>query len=236
MCAGTDAKVHIELFGEKESTGIIPLKTSRDESGNKKANKFEAGSLDIFTVKVVDIGPLQKIHIGHDCSGAGPSWKLDRVEINAPKLNLGWTFLCDQWIAPSGHAKYAEVELYPKPELTKFLRSTMTFEVTVHTSDLSSPAMSASVHMQIYGRNGEKSQAVPLQILEEDDSPFRREAIDVFYVEIEELPLPISKVRIWHDEKGVCPHWHLRRVELRHLKPNGEVHRISICHLYFGFL
>ncbi|KAF5404278.1 hypothetical protein PHET_02377 [Paragonimus heterotremus] len=223
MCAGTDAKVHIELFGEKESTGIIPLKTSRDESGSKKANKFEAGSMDIFTVKAIDIGPLQKIHIGHDCSGAGPSWKLDRVEIDAPKLNLGWTFLCDQWITPIGHAKYAEVELYPKPELTKFLRSTMTFEATVHTSDLSSPAMSASVHMQIYGRNGEKSQAIPLRIMEEDASPFKREAIDVFYVEIEELPLPISKVRIWHDEKGICPHWHLRRIELRHLTPNREI-------------
>ncbi|KAF8570011.1 hypothetical protein P879_00036 [Paragonimus westermani] len=222
MCAGTDAKVHIEIFGEKESTGIIPLKTSRDESGRKKANKFEAGSIDTFTVKAIDIGPIQKIRIGHDCSGAGPSWKLDRVEINAPKLNMGWTFLCDQWITPSGHAKYAEVELYPKQELTKFLRATMTFEVTVHTSDLSSPAMSASVHMQIYGKNGEKSQVIPLQILEDDVTPFRRESIDVFYVEVEELPLPISKVRIWHDEKGICPHWHLRRVELRHLKPNEE--------------
>ena len=55
--AGTDANVHIQLFGKKNSSVEIPLKTTKD---NKK-NKFERGQTDLFEVKVSDVGELKKI-------------------------------------------------------------------------------------------------------------------------------------------------------------------------------
>lgn len=61
--AGTDSNVFIELFGENISSGLIPLKTSLDQEGHRVINKFEAGCVDTFTVKSMDIGPLKKIRL-----------------------------------------------------------------------------------------------------------------------------------------------------------------------------
>ncbi len=54
-----------------------------EESSGKiwlEGGKFTRGRTDIFNVEVVDaLSPLSKIDIGHDNSGAGPGWHLDRV-------------------------------------------------------------------------------------------------------------------------------------------------------------
>lgn len=58
--AGTNANVYIQLFGEKNDSGKIPLelsKTNRD--------KFERGQTDVFEIKEADVGDIRKIRIGH---------------------------------------------------------------------------------------------------------------------------------------------------------------------------
>lgn len=37
--------------------------------------------VDVFTIKAIDLGELKKLRIGHDNTGASPSWFLERVEI-----------------------------------------------------------------------------------------------------------------------------------------------------------
>lgn len=221
--AGTDSNVFIELFGENISSGFIPLKTSLDQGGHRVINKFEAGCVDTFTVKAMDIGPLKKIRLAHDSTGVGPSWQVERVEIDAPKLNLGWTFPCKRWLKSRTDRKMSEVDLYPQPELTRFLRSTMSFEVSVFTSEQSSLLMTAAVFLQIYGQDGQGSQPTRLQFAEDSTTLFRRDSTDTFYVEVLELPMPVSKIRIWHDNAGVSPHWHVRRIELRHIRSDRQV-------------
>lgn len=71
--AGTSARIFIILYGGKdgeENSGTIWL----------EGGKFERGRTDIFNIEVATkLSPIQKIDIGHDNSGAGPGWHLDKV-------------------------------------------------------------------------------------------------------------------------------------------------------------
>ncbi len=51
--AGTDADVHLKIFGENSDTDLIQLRTA----SNTK-NKFERGQIDIFTFEFEDLGKV----------------------------------------------------------------------------------------------------------------------------------------------------------------------------------
>ena len=51
--AGTDANVHIKIFGSKGDTGNIKLKNS-----DNTINKFERGRVDLFNIEHEDIGKV----------------------------------------------------------------------------------------------------------------------------------------------------------------------------------
>ena len=51
--AGTDADVHIQLFGKKNQTDKILLKNSENST-----NKFESGQVDKFFYDLEDIGKV----------------------------------------------------------------------------------------------------------------------------------------------------------------------------------
>ena len=71
--AGTSARVFVTLHGGKDgnqTSGKIWL-----ESG-----KFVRGRTDVFNVNVAEkLSPLSRIDIGHDNSGMGAGWNLDKV-------------------------------------------------------------------------------------------------------------------------------------------------------------
>jgi len=73
--AGTDAKVYIQVTGTKGNTDKIWLE---DEGKNNK-KLFEKGSCDKFTRILPDIGVPKILKIGHDNSGFGPGWHLEKV-------------------------------------------------------------------------------------------------------------------------------------------------------------
>ena len=52
--AGTDANVHIKIFGDKGDTGTLQLKNA-----DSSKNKFERGRTDIFRLEASDIGKVQ---------------------------------------------------------------------------------------------------------------------------------------------------------------------------------
>ncbi|OAF63637.1 hypothetical protein A3Q56_08658 [Intoshia linei] len=54
--AGTDANIHIVLYGTKDDSGIINLKNSETHK-----NKFERGTIDKFSVELYEIGSIEKI-------------------------------------------------------------------------------------------------------------------------------------------------------------------------------
>ena len=91
--AGTSAGVYIILYGGKkgeETSGTIWL----------EGGKFERGRTDIFNVEVAHkLSPLSHIEIGHDDSGPGPGWHLDKVMVNCPSAGIEQWFMCQKWFA-----------------------------------------------------------------------------------------------------------------------------------------
>lgn len=53
--AGTDARVHLKIFGEKGDTGERHLKHSENTS-----NKFERARVDDFKIEADDIGRVRR--------------------------------------------------------------------------------------------------------------------------------------------------------------------------------
>jgi hypothetical protein len=71
--AGTDANVHIEIYGQDKTTGEVMLCGKTDRKG-----KFQTGSIDTFVLELEDVGEeIEKIRIGHDNTGMGKK-KLNR--------------------------------------------------------------------------------------------------------------------------------------------------------------
>jgi hypothetical protein len=78
--AGTDANVYIEISGDKGTSGRRTL-------DGAATDLFERAHTDVFGIEAVDLGELTKIRIGHDNSGFGPGWFLEKVAPFFPERN-----------------------------------------------------------------------------------------------------------------------------------------------------
>lgn len=116
--AGTDANVFVTLFGEHGDTGQYQLNQSENTS-----NKFERGRVDKFTIEAVDIGRLERLHIGHDGTGPGSGWYLDEVVVDAPSHGERYVFPCDRWLAKSESDGKIDLDLYPRTETVSYDKS-----------------------------------------------------------------------------------------------------------------
>ncbi|CAF1287745.1 unnamed protein product [Rotaria sordida] len=96
--AGTDANVHIEIYGVEKTTGQVMLCGKTNRKG-----KFRTDSVDTFVLELEDVGKdIEKIRIGHDNRGFGASWHLDHVEIRRLDKNQKtktFIFPCRRWLA-----------------------------------------------------------------------------------------------------------------------------------------
>ncbi|XP_030048769.1 lipoxygenase homology domain-containing protein 1 [Microcaecilia unicolor] len=216
--SGTDANVFLILYGEKDDTGFINLKASKT---NK--NKFERGKTDVFTVEAVDIGELKKIKIGHDNKGGSAGWFLDWVEIDAPSLGKCIRFPCGRWLDKSEDDGAIERYLFPSLLQTEEYVPFVPYEITVYTSDIFGAGTDADVFIVLYGRDGVCTQQKSLCVNKRERRMyFERNSVDQFIVELEDIGDTIEKIRIGHNDKGLSAGWHLDRVEIRRLLPNGK--------------
>ena len=67
--AGTDANVHLTLYGLDADSGAVPLTSSETHT-----DKFERGHTDVFEIVCRELGPLHKVQVGHDNSGLFSAW------------------------------------------------------------------------------------------------------------------------------------------------------------------
>ncbi|XP_041436582.1 lipoxygenase homology domain-containing protein 1 [Xenopus laevis] len=216
--SGTDANVFLILFGEKDDTGFMNLKASKT---NK--NKFERGQIDVFTVEAVDIGPLTKLKIGHDNEGTSAGWFLDWVEIDAPSLGQRMKFPCGRWLDKSEDDGTIERYLFPSELQMEQYVPFVPYEITVYTSDIFGAGTDADVFVVLYGRDGVCTQQKSLCVNKRERRLyFERKSVDQFIVELEDVGDIIEKIRIGHTGKGINSGWHLDRVEIRRLLPNGK--------------
>jgi hypothetical protein len=112
--AGTDAKVHITLFGANGDCGVRALATSV----GRHRDKFEKGHEDIFLIEVLDLGELKKVTIGHNSGGLkDSSWHLDRVVVRRKDTGEEVQFPCREWISRKHSDKKTERDLFPSKEV-----------------------------------------------------------------------------------------------------------------------
>lgn len=125
--AGTDATVHITLFGEDGDTG------RRNLTSTKASDSFNRGQINTFKLRSVDVGAIQRIHIGHDnkstdalaknamdATGAKAKylhdeackWQLDKVVVKK-KGGEPVAFGCAEWFDLNSGDKQIERDLYP---------------------------------------------------------------------------------------------------------------------------
>ncbi|GFR78063.1 lipoxygenase homology domain-containing protein 1 [Elysia marginata] len=89
--AGTDANVHIVLYGDKGKTDDILL--------TNKGDSFEKGNMDTFRFNSVDVGKPYKLRVWHDNEGSFAGWHLDKIELESLEGKERFTFPCDRWLA-----------------------------------------------------------------------------------------------------------------------------------------
>ncbi|WP_329401125.1 PLAT/LH2 domain-containing protein [Streptomyces lydicus] len=87
--AGTDATVHITIYGTRGAVGPIKLDNSE--------NNFERGKTDRFVLGLRDVGRVKSIKISHDNSGKKPGWYLKKVTIDVNRDHP--KFPCNRWLA-----------------------------------------------------------------------------------------------------------------------------------------
>uniref|UniRef100_A0A8C2T270 Lipoxygenase homology PLAT domains 1 n=1 Tax=Coturnix japonica TaxID=93934 RepID=A0A8C2T270_COTJA len=216
--AGTDANVFITLYGSKDDTGIVSLKASK-----LNKNKFERGKIDEFTVESVDIGDLKKIKIGHDNAGNSNGWFLEWVEIDAPSLGQCLKFPCGRWLDKSEDDGAIERFIFPAELQTKEYIPFVPYEITVYTSDIFGAGTDADVFIVLYGSDGICTQQKSLCLNKREQRMyFERNSVNQFIVELEDVGDIIEKIRIGHNGGGLNSGWHLDRVAIRRLLPNGK--------------
>uniref|UniRef100_UPI00358F7076 uncharacterized protein n=1 Tax=Myxine glutinosa TaxID=7769 RepID=UPI00358F7076 len=90
--AGTGANVYITICGG--------LKCLRSHHLNHSTYDipFEAGQVDLFTVRSLHLGNLENVTIRHDGSGYHSSWLLENIRITETFSGLEQTFTCSCWI------------------------------------------------------------------------------------------------------------------------------------------
>ncbi|CAF5099834.1 unnamed protein product, partial [Rotaria sp. Silwood1] len=198
--AGTDADVHLKIFGEKDSTDKIPLTTIN----NKKA-LFECGSIDNFTFELYDLGKIEHILIGHNGKKFGAGWFLDWIEIDIPIRQEHYRFNCNRWLDEKEGDGKIEVDLTPSDTINK--SNLIPYEITVFTGDKAGAGTDAKVFIQIYGPNG-RTEEIPL---ESKSDSFERNSIDKFKINAPDIG-PIEKIRIGHNSEKAFAAWYLEKV------------------------
>jgi len=213
--AGTDANVTIQIFGGAGDTGTRQLQ-------NKWKNDFERGHVDIFAVEAADLGELERVRIGHDGTGFGAGWHLDKVVVKRPEAE-DIVFECGRWLDQKQEDGLTERELFPEGSgrQSTSTRANETnlvkYKVSVHTSDVYGAGTDAKIQLQLMGTEGSSTKVE----LNNGRGKFERSCRDELTVEASELGA-LEKISIGHDNGGFGAGWMLDSVTVSHDGP-GEL-------------
>uniref|UniRef100_A0A8C5KBI3 Lipoxygenase homology domains 1 n=1 Tax=Jaculus jaculus TaxID=51337 RepID=A0A8C5KBI3_JACJA len=216
--AGTDANVFITLFGTQDDNGMTLLKSSKTNS-----DKFERGSIEIFTVETLDLGDLWKVRIGHDNTGKAPGWFVDWVEVDAPSLGKSMTFPCGRWLAKNEDDGSIVRDLFHAELQTRLYTPFVPYEIILYTSDVFAAGTDSNIFIVIYGLDAVCTRQKFLCTNKREQKLFfERKSASRFIVELEDVGEIIEKIRIGHDNTGINPGWHCSHVDIRRLLPDKD--------------
>ncbi|TNM89906.1 hypothetical protein fugu_004140 [Takifugu bimaculatus] len=203
--AGTDARIYLTVFGANGSTEEMLLPKNED--------RFERGQEDTFSLEVDDIAPLKKIRVRTDASGSRPDWFLDKMLMRNLTTDEVYVFTYESWLSKTRGPKRTTVcELAAVVDDEEMVENT-TYIIQVQTSDITGAGTDANVSLIVFGEYGDTG-TLPLKT-STNRNKFERKTKDVFrFPDLLSLG-ELSKVRVWHDNKGPAPGWHLDYIDVR---------------------
>ncbi|XP_033890281.3 lipoxygenase homology domain-containing protein 1-like [Acipenser ruthenus] len=203
--AGTDANIYMSVFGANGTTEEILL--------CKNGNRFERGQEDTFAMEIDDVAPLRKIRIRTDGKGSRPDWLLNKIVMQNMSTQEVSVFTYNEWLSKTrGPKRTTMCELAAVIDDEEMVEKT-TYTIMVKTSDISGAGTDANVCIIVFGENGDTG-TIPLKECN-NTNKFERKQMDVFkFPEMLSLG-ELSKVRVWHDNKGVSAGWHLEFIEVK---------------------
>jgi hypothetical protein len=183
------------VYGENGDSGKRKLEGS--------GNLFERSRSDNFGFECVELGNISRVIIGHDGSGVGSGWFLDKVIVKSVSLKKEWYFLCGKWLDKGEDDGKIERELVASEQDGVASKPLTRYSVSVTTGDRRGAGTDASVYIQVYGKSGYTKEIH----LDNPQNNFERAKTDVFGFENEDLG-DLTKLRVWHDNSGNVP-WEL---------------------------
>uniref|UniRef100_A0A3B3YF21 PLAT domain-containing protein n=1 Tax=Poecilia mexicana TaxID=48701 RepID=A0A3B3YF21_9TELE len=200
--AGTDTKIFMSVFGANGSTEEILLQKNED--------RFERGQEDTFNMEIDDIAPLKKMRLRIDGSGSRPDWFLDK---NSNHTEEVYVFTYEEWLSRTRGPKRTVICEMPAVVDDEVMVELTTYIIQVKTSDVSGAGTDANVWVIVFGENGDTGT---LALKDSTKSnKFERKQVDMFrFPDILSLG-DLSKVRVWHDNTGIAPGWHLEHIDVK---------------------
>uniref|UniRef100_A0A8C4HE08 Lipoxygenase homology domains 1b n=1 Tax=Dicentrarchus labrax TaxID=13489 RepID=A0A8C4HE08_DICLA len=206
--AGTDTNIFLSVYGVNGSTEEMLLPKNED--------RFERGQEDTFNLEIDDIAPLKKIRVRIDGSGSRPDWFLDRIVMRNLTTEDVYLFTYENWLSKTKGPKRTKVcELAAVVDDEEMVeKTTYIIQVqTINASDILGAGTDANVFLIVFGEYGDTG-TLPLKE-STNRNKFERKMKDVFRFS-DMLSLgELSKVRVWHDNKGPAPGWHLEYIDVK---------------------
>ncbi|XP_005356346.1 lipoxygenase homology domain-containing protein 1 isoform X1 [Microtus ochrogaster] len=201
---GTDSNIFMTLYGINGSTEEVKL--------DKKKARFEREQNDTFIMEILDIAPFTKMRIRIDGMGSRPEWFLERILLK--NMNTGdlTMFYYGDWLSQRKGKKTLVCEMCAVIDGEEMMEWT-SYTVSVKTSDILGAGTDANVFIIIFGENGDSGTLALKQSA--NWNKFERSNTDTFTFS-DMLSLGhLCKLRVWHDNKGIFPGWHLSYVDVK---------------------
>ncbi|XP_048219316.1 lipoxygenase homology domain-containing protein 1 isoform X2 [Perognathus longimembris pacificus] len=201
---GTDSNIFMTLYGINGSTEEVQL--------DKKKARFEREQNDTFIMEILDIAPFTKMRIRIDGLGSRPEWFLERILLK--NMNTGdlTMFYYGDWLSQRKGKKTLVCEMCAVIDGEEMMEWT-SYTVTVKTSNILGAGTDANVSIIIFGENGDSGTLALKQSA--NWNKFERNNTDTFNFS-DMLSLGhLCKLRVWHDNKGIFPGWHLSYVDVK---------------------
>ncbi|KAI7798290.1 putative lipoxygenase homology domain-containing protein 1-like [Triplophysa rosa] len=203
--AGSDTNIFITVFGANGSSEEMLL--------SKNEDRFERGQEDTFNLEIDDIAPLKKLRVRIDGTGSRPDWFLDKMIMRNLSTEEICVFTYENWLSKTKGPKRTKVCELPAVVDDEEMVENTTYTIQVKTSDAAGAGTDANVFLMVFGENGDTGT---LALKESSNrNKFERKQVDVFrFLDVFSLG-ELSKVRVWHDNKGPAPGWHLEYIDVK---------------------
>uniref|UniRef100_A0A8C8HBG1 PLAT domain-containing protein n=1 Tax=Oncorhynchus tshawytscha TaxID=74940 RepID=A0A8C8HBG1_ONCTS len=203
--AGTDTQIYVSVFGTNGTTEEVLLQKNED--------RFERGQEDTFSLEVDDIAPLRKMRVRVDGSGSRPDWFLAKIIMRNLTTEEVSVFTYEEWLSKTKGPKRTMIcEMAAVVDEEEMVEIT-TYIIQVKTSDIGGAGTDANVWIIVFGECGDTGTLALKEC--QKSNKFERKQTDVFrFPDVLSLG-ELSKVRVWHDNSGPAPGWHIEYIDVK---------------------